>query len=307
VFGDGPYGHPLGGTPESVKRLARADFVRFHATYYRPDNAVLVIGGDIPAPDAFALARDQFGDWKRPAAALPALRRAAGAALSPPPPLPGRGRVVVIDKPDAGQAAVYLARAGIRRTDPDYFKAIVVNSVLGGGFSARLNQEIRIKRGLSYGASSSLDARREAGPFVAAAQCKNEAAGEVAALLRAELARLEAEPVPAAELTPRKAALTGGYARGLETTGGLVAQVASLALYGLPAGEINRFIGGVGAVGGEDVRAFARTRLSASGAHLVVVGDAKQFLGDLRRRLPEVPVEVIPVARLDLNRAVLRR
>jgi zinc protease len=95
-------------------------------------------------------------------------------------------RVVVIDKPDAGQAAVLVARNGIDRKDPDYFRGMVANSVLSG-YSGRLNQEIRIKRGLSYGAASALEARRSVGPFVASAQTKNQSGAQVAELLIGEL------------------------------------------------------------------------------------------------------------------------
>src|SRR4029453_12425673 len=114
--------------------------------------------------------------------------------------------------PGGGQAAVVLARAGISRTDPEYFRGIVANQVLTG-YSGRLNQEIRIKRGLSYGASSQLSARREAGPFIASSQTKNTSGGEVASLLIAELARLSDEAVADTELVPRKAVLIGGFGR----------------------------------------------------------------------------------------------
>jgi zinc protease len=127
VFGDAPYGHPLSGTPESIAQIKRADIVRMHATYYRPDNAILVIGGDIKADEAFRTVERFFGDWQKPAAPLPTPGTKAAAASM------NKGqRVVVIDKPDAGQAAVLVARTGIRRTDPEFFRGIVANSVLSG-------------------------------------------------------------------------------------------------------------------------------------------------------------------------------
>ena len=175
VFGDSPYGHPLGGTPESIARLKRDDIVGLHNTYYRPDNAILVIGGDITADAAFALAQKYFGDWQKPAQTLRPF--VFGARVSNAT----NRRVLVIDKPDAGQAAVYLERTGIGRADADYFSGIVANSVLNG-YSGRLNQEIRIKRGLSYGAGSALDARRSVGPFVASAQTKNQSGAQVVEL-----------------------------------------------------------------------------------------------------------------------------
>jgi len=214
------------------------------------------------------------------------------------------GRVVVIDKPDAGQAAVYLARTGINRKDPDYFRGMVTNSVLSG-YSGRLNQEIRIKRGLSYGAGSTLDTRRDVGPFVASAQTKNESGAAVADLLLGEIGRLSTSPPGDVELTPRKAVLIGNFSRNLETANGLVAQVASLALYGMSLDEINRYINSVQAVTAADVQKFAATRLDAKTSNIIIVGNAKAFLPELQKKYPNV--EVIPVGQLDLNTALLRK
>jgi zinc protease len=299
VFGDEPYGHPLNGTPESLPRIRREDFIKFHQTYYRPDNAVLVVGGDVRADEVFKLAEKLFGGWAKPAALLPMPKSASAARRANAKP-----RVVVIDKPDAGQAAVLVARLGISRRDPDFFRGLVTNSVLSG-YSGRLNQEIRIKRGLSYGAGSQLDVRRDVGPFSASAQTKNESGAEVANLLLGEVARLAAADVPEAELTPRKAVIIGGFARNLETVGGLVSTVGALAVHGLPFGEINRYISNVQSVTASDVRRFAGSRLATGGASVVIVGNAKEFLPALRKQFPNV--EVIPVAELDLNTAALRR
>jgi zinc protease len=214
------------------------------------------------------------------------------------------GRIVVIDKPDAGQAAVYLARTGINRKDPDYFRGIVSNSVLSG-YSGRLNQEIRIKRGLSYGAGSQLDTRRDVGPFLASAQTKNESGAQVADLLLGEINRLSSAPPADVELTPRKAVLIGNFSRNLETAGGLVGQVGSLALYGLGLDEINRYINNVQAVSTADIQKFAGTRLDAKTSNIIIVGNAKAFLPELQKKYQNV--EVIPIGELDLNSASLRK
>ncbi len=252
-----------------------------HSRYYRPDNAILVIGGDITAKDGFALATQYFGDWQKPTTPLPSLSAAAGKRSAPK-----AGRVVVIDKPDAGQAAVFLARTGINRKDPDYFRGIVSNSVLSG-YSGRLNQEIRIKRGLSYGAGSVLDTRRDVGPFFASAQTKNESGAAVADLLLGEIGRLSSAPPADVELTPRKAVLIGNFSRNLETVGGLVAQVASLALYGMGLDEINRYINNVQAVGTADIQKFAGTRLDAKTSNIIIVGNAKVFLAGVEEEVSE--------------------
>jgi zinc protease len=297
VFGESAYGHALAGTPQSVARIKREDLVRLHASYYRPNNAVLVFSGDIKAEAAFRLAERLFGSW--PKAVLPEL------AKETPPATDAKARVVVIDMPNAGQSAVTLARRGINRADPDYYHSLVANSLFGGGYSSRLNQEVRIKRGLSYGAGSILSARRATGPFFAFAQTKNESAVEVAELMLAELERLGAAPLPEAELQPRRANLIGEYGRALETTEGLAAQTASLALYGAPFTEINDYIKNVQAVTETDVRRFAAERLKAADASLIIVGDARKFLAELRRRLPQT--EVIEKDQLDLDSVSLRK
>jgi zinc protease len=298
VFGDSPYGHPVSGTAESLTRITAADITKMHSRYYRPDNAILVIGGDINAKDGIALATKYFGDWQKPTAPLPAVSAPTANTTAK------TGRIVVIDKPDAGQAAVYLARTGINRKDTDYFRGIVTNSVLSG-YSGRLNQEIRIKRGLSYGAGSVLDTRRDVGPFVASAQTKNESGAVVADLLLGEIGRLSSAPPADVELTPRKAVLIGGFSRNLETVNGLVGQVGALALYGLSLDEINRYINNVQAITTADIQKFAGTRLDAKTSNIIIVGNAKAFLPELQKKYPNV--EVIPIAELDLNTALLRK
>ncbi len=298
VFGDSPYGHPISGTAESLTRITGADITKMHSRYYRPDNAILVIGGDIGAKDGIALATKHFGDWQKPSTPLPSVSAAMQNADAK------TGRVVVIDKPDAGQAAVYLARTGINRKDPDYFRGIVSNSVLSG-YSGRLNQEIRIKRGLSYGAASTLDTRRDVGPFVASAQTKNESGAQVADLLLGEISRLSSSPPADLELTPRKAVLIGNFSRNLETAAGLVGQVGSLALYGMGLDEINRYINNVQTITTADIQKFAGTRLDAKTSNIIIVGNAKAFLPELQKKYPNV--EVISITELDLNSALLRK
>lgn len=298
LFGSSPYGHLLTGTPETIARIKREEIVRFHSTYYRPDNALLVIGGHIKPEEGFKLAEKMFGDWAKPAAPLPAPPVAKQLTTQ------ATQRVLVIDKPDAGQAAVVLVRPGLKRTDPDYFRGIVTNSVLSG-YSGRLNQEIRIKRGLSYGARSSLDVRRDVGPFIAETQTQNATGSQVAALLLSELGRLSSEAVTEAELTPRKAVLIGNFGRSLETIAGLVTQISTLALHGLSLDEINNYIRNVQAITPGDILKFAASRLGAKEASIIIVGNAKAFIDDLRKQFPNV--EVIRESELDLNAANLRK
>jgi len=301
VFGEAPYGHNSGGTLESLAKIQRDAIVNFHDRYFRPDNAVLVVAGDVNADDVFAMAEKWLGGWSVAAsasAAAPsdALKRVATQE---------QPRVVVIDMPDAGQASVVATRKGLRRNDPLYFTAIVANSVLGGGYSSRLNEEIRVKRGLSYGAGSAFDLRRDVGAFSASAQTKNESAAEVAGLLVDEMARLGTDEVQETELVPRKAGLIGNFARSLETSAGIVDRVSFLALHGLSPDEISRYVAGVQGIKPGEVREFATQYFGAAGTSVVIVGDAKKFLEPLKKRFPDA--EVIPIEQLDLNAAALMR
>ena len=296
VFAGTPFGHVPAGTPGSIARLKPADLAALHAAWYRPDNAVLVMTGDITPEQGFALAEKTFGGWARPAAPLP-----------PPPAIApqGKPRAIVIDLPGTGQAAVNLAKPGIARSDPDYYPGIVANTLLGGGYSSRLNLEIRVKRGLSYGASSALSANRTTGSFRAAAQTKNETAPQVLDLIVEQMTALGATPASADELTARKANLVGSYGRNLATTGGLANTLGALALYGVPLDEITRYTTRVEAVTPAQVQAFAARVLDPAKASVIIAGDAKTFAAALKAKRPDV--EVIPVSELDLDKPSLRK
>jgi zinc protease len=298
LFGNTQYGHPASGTPDSLTKISRQHIAEFHSTCYRPDRSILVIGGHIQPEAAFAIAEKFFGKWKNGSSAV---QKAKDEDLPQQKGL----RIVAIDMPEAAQAAVIYGHLGIRRKDPGYFKAVVTNSVFGGGYSSRLNQEIRIKRGLSYGAGSNLDARKEVGPFYASTQTKNESATEVAALIVSELKKLASEPPSIAELTPRKAALVGSFGRSLETTDGVVSELANLSVYGIELSEINRYIQKLEVVKPEEVLQFTRSHLNPESGTIIIAGKAEVFLEPLRKQFGHV--EVIPLQDLDLNSAKLRK
>ncbi|MEO6364265.1 MAG: pitrilysin family protein [Caldimonas sp.] len=203
VFGDGPYGRPTGGTPQSLPRIARADLLALHARAYRPDNAVLILAGDITAEAGAALARKHFGAWRKRVGAAATSRVAAlGAAAE-------GAEAAIVDMAQSGQAAVVVALPLPPLTGREPAIAGVLNAVLGGGYSSRLSQEIRIERGLSYGASSGIEPRRGGALLRVTVQTKNASAAEVVRLVDAELDRLAAAPVDTAELEARKATLIG--------------------------------------------------------------------------------------------------
>jgi zinc protease len=257
---------------------------------------VLVLTGDITRAQGFALAEKTFGTWPKPAAALPA----------PPVIRPqGKPRAVALDIPGAGQAAVNLAKPSIPRSDPDYYSGLVANTLLGGGYSSRLNLEIRVKRGLSYGASSNLSPNRTTGSFRAAAQTKNETAVEVLDLIVEQMASLSSAPASADELTARKANLVGSYGRRLATTGGLAGTLGNLALYGVPLDEIARYTSRVEAVTPGQVQAFSARVLDPARASVIIAGDVKTFGAALKAKRPDL--EVIPVGELDLDSPSLKK
>lgn len=294
IFAGTPFGHVADGTPGSLPKLTPETLKSLHATYYRPDNAILVLTGDISPEAGFALAREAFGDWKAPAGVLP-----AQPVIAPQSPR----QVIAIDLPGTGQAAVRIAKPAIARSSEAYYPALVANAVLGTGYSSRLNQEIRIKRGLSYGAGSSLSARRTTGAFQAQAQTKNESAPEVLDLIAAEMRRLGETLVAPDELKARKSVLIGGFGRTLGTAGGLGGLLGDLALQDVPLSEIKVFTDKVEAVDPAAVRQFAQTVLSPESASVIVAGDVSLFREGLETR--EGDLRVIPAEALDLDSASL--
>lgn len=293
VYGKAPYGHTLGGTPATLKAVTREDVSAAYRAGWHPERAALILVGDVRQADGLALARRLFGDWRVAGDAAPKLT----AGTSPAP------RVVVVDMPGAGQAGVVIARPGIARKDDAYYAAEVANSVLGTGYSSRLNQEIRIKRGLAYGAGSGLSARRLPGSISASTSTKNESADEVVAIIRAEMERLAAAPVPATELDSRKAVLIGRFGRAIETTGGVAGIVGDYVVQDVPLGELARYTPSVEGVNAAAVQAAAKL-FDPKAASIVVVGEAKAFVDDLRKTYPQL--EVVPLSALTLDGKPIR-
>ena len=295
VYAGTSFAHAADGTPASLKRITRDDLAHFHDRYWRPDDAILVLTGDITPDAGFAMAATAFGGWAKP---------------SDPPPTPAQGqptgapRSVVIDLPGTGQAAVALTKPAIARNDPRYYQGLVANTVLGGGYSSRLNEDIRVRRGLSYDAGSSLTARRTLGAFTAQSQTKNEAAPEVADLLRADMAGMGAAPPADDELAARKSSLIGDYGREIATAAGLAGTLQDLALYGVDLSEVKTYTDKVQAVTPGQVQAFAQDVLKPDGASLIVVGDGKLFVDALKAKAPNL--EVIPIAQFDPDNATLK-
>ena len=296
IYGAAPYGAALDGTPTSIPTITRDDVVELYRTRWLPSSATLVFSGDIEPDAAFALAEKLFSDLRDPEDAAAKIDNPAGEPIA--------SRVVVIDQPGAGQAAIEAVSRSIARDDPDYYPLLLGNAVLGGGYSARLNAEIRVKRGLSYGASSGLGARVDEGLFSASTQTRNDAAAEVVSLISTEISRLSSEPVSAEELAPRRATVLGSFSRSLETVSRLSSVVAGFAQYGLPIEEFGQYATKVQAVTPEQIRDAVGRRLPAAGMSFVVVGDAAPFIAQLTAAYPNV--ESIALTELNLDSATLR-
>jgi zinc protease len=297
MYGDAPYGSQPDGTTESLAAITRDDLLLHRQQFFHPDRMKIVVSGGIAPEAAIAVAEAMFGDWTVAVPPAPIPEASAGEAQ----PV----RTIVIDMPDAGQAAVVAAVRAPSRVDPDYFPLELANSVLGGGSSGRLFEEIRTKRSLSYGAYSGFADRADASILQASAQTKNDTADEVAQIFLDEFGRLGSEELSEDMLERRRLFLAGGYARALETSGGFNAIVAALLQQGLPPGEAARYAERLAAVDPAAASLAARTYVDPAKATIVIVGDASQFLDDLRELRGEV--EVIPAQELDLASADLRR
>ena len=303
LFGNHPYGHPLEGTPASLRRIQRADVLALHGAHYRPGNTVLVLAGDLDAATALQLAARHFGTW-------PA-RRDAGSAAPPlvrQAPLTPRVALaaadwVAIDVPTADQASVVVATRLAPLDDAQRATAAVLNTVLGSEFSSRLNQQIRIQLGLSYGVNSQLDARPWGGALRVSVQTRHASAADVVLRVQTELQRLAVEPVPDDELVARKAALIGNFGRSIETTAGLAQALRALVVAGTPVGELAQHIAALTAVTSVDVQAFAARQLGVAGQRVVVAGAASEFGPALQAQASAAESVLTTVTPRDLERS----
>jgi len=296
VFGDHPYGLPDSGTPESVRGITRDDLVAFHRAHYVPNGAILAVVGDIKAADAFARVEKAFGGWARGQdnKVAPVQETARD-----------KPRILVIDKPDAVQTEIRVGQIGLAFTDPDHFTSEVYNSVLGEGGSARLYEEVRRKRGLSYGASTSFVSPYQPGWFQASTFTKSDSTVEALQVTLNVIADMAKQPVPAAELAERKTYLTGAFPLEIETPEGIAGKVLEAYKYGYDRKWLESFRTKLDAVTAEQVQTFAQKRIHPDRALAVLVGNATAFKAGLEKAFG--PVEVIPITDVDLLRSDLRK
>jgi len=296
MYGDAGYGTQPGGTTDSLAAITRDDLLAHREAYWHPATTQIVVSGGIAPEDAIALAEDLFGDWQ--VASAPPAEPADPAGDEQPV------RTIVVDMPDAGQAAVIAAVRAPNRSSGDYYPLTLANSVLGGGSSGRLFEEVRTKRSLSYGVYSGFASRADDSILTASAQTKNETADEVAQLFLDEFARLGSEPLDEDLLAKRRLYLAGGYSRSLETSAGFNNIVAGLLRQGLGAEEAALYAERLDDVSIQAASAAAASYVDPGKATIIVVGNAAEFLDDLRAIRSDV--EVILAEELDLASAQLR-
>jgi zinc protease len=277
LFGDqNPYGRPLAGTEASVASISRADLTRFYEAYYRPNNATLLVVGDVRPDEMERRALMLFGGWQR--AAVPAVTKAT---------VPSRvaTTLVLIDKPGAAQSSFRLGGIGAPRSTKDYFALQVMNTILGGSFTSRLNQNLRETHGYTYGAGSGFSFRRSAGPFTASAEVVTAKTDSALIEFMKELRAIR-DTVPSAELSNAKRYLQLGLPQRFETTGSIAGQILPLITYGIPLDFYDTAVQNIGAVTQADVQRVAREYVNPDRLTIVIVGDRKTIEPGIRALNP---------------------
>lgn len=263
LYGDHPYGRPGSGYPQTIQAISREDVVAFHQNNYGPQGAIIVVSGDITTEAVVDLITAHLGDWRgtSPQQTLPPLSRQTEI----------RRESVVM--PGKVQSDILIGSLAIARSDPDYFAVQVANSILGQfGMMGRLGEVVREEQGLAYYSYSMLDADIGPGPWLAAAGVNPVNVELAVESIRAEFARLGAQPVSDEELSDSKANMTGRLPLALETNDGVTSQLLNMEWYGLGLDYLYRYADNINAVSAEDVQRVAAKYLTADAYTLVVAG-----------------------------------
>jgi len=274
LYGSGHrFGTATMGTATTIKAFTQDDLRAFYTSIFRPTNATLIVVGDVVPDKVLPLLESSFGGWKTPGAA-------ARGAL-PPTTEPASRAVYLVDKPDAPQSQIRIGWIGVPRATPDYFPIQVLNTILGGAFSSRLNLNLREKHGYTYGASSSFDMRVAAGPFLAAAGVQTDKTAESLTEFFNELNGI-LKPVPAAELARAKNYVALRFPSGFETTSDISRRLEDALVYKLPDDYFSKYVQNIQAVTGADVQRVAQKYIAPDRFAVVVVGDRKTIEPGLR-------------------------
>ena len=260
-----PYGVPLIGTEGSVNSLTTADLQSYYQMNFRPNNATLIVVGDVNPAHVEQKINALFGDWER--GDVPRLNYSE-------PPKSATTTIYLIDKPGAVQSSFRIGSVGVPRSTGDYFALTVMNTILGGSFSSRLNQNLREVRGYTYGAGSRFDMRRAAGPFTASAEIVSAKTDSALLEFLKELNGIR-QSVPAGELSRAKRYLQLQLPGNFETTQQIATALVPVALYGLPLDYYNNYVQNIEVVTQADVARVAQQYINPGSLAVVIVGDRK--------------------------------
>lgn len=264
-----PYHDALGGDSASTAALDSAMVREFYRETFVPAGTRLVVTGDVSMAEARRLAERAFGGW-RGAAAGGAARPSEGAVDRPT-------TLFLVDKPGAAQSVIRIGHAGVERSSPDYAALEVMNTILGGSFSSRLNFNLRETKGYTYGARSGFGWQPVAGPFTAAADVRTDVTDSSLTEFFREIRAIRDSQVTAQELDRAKAYIALGLGGEFETTTQMAGQVAELVRFGLPLDYYDGYVEKVMAVTAEDVQRVARQYLRPDRMTIVVVGDVEKI------------------------------
>ena len=266
VFGEQhPYGRPLAGTEGSLASITRDEVQRFYTTYYRPNNATLLVVGDVRPDDIERRARELFGAWARGTVPTPATSTSSSAKGT---------TVVIVDKPGAAQTSFRIGGVGAPRSTSDYFPLQVMNTILGGSYTSRLNQNLRETHGYTYGAGSGFGLRRSAGPFIASAEVVTAKTDSALIEFLKELRAIR-DTVSSEDLAKAKKYLQLGLPSNFETTQGIASEFLPLIAYGIPLDFFATAVQQYGAVTQSEVQRVARQYVNPDKLTIVLVGDRK--------------------------------
>jgi zinc protease len=288
VYGQNPLSRPVSGTPESVARVELDDVKRFFASF-APGEAALAVSGNLSAEEVMPLLTAAFGSFRGRAlvhAAKPGTQAiepppAAEPAPPPPPKASARPRLVVVDYPGKPQSVLQVGLPSVPRSSRDVLALRLLNSILGGSFTSRLNQNLREQHGYTYGVGSSFAFGRGPGPFVAGTSVKTEVTGAALKELLGEIRRALDEPLSPPEIQKGKALLAFDLVATLEHADAAAGGAASIFLYGLPLDEFRTFVPRLDALDAAQVQAAARKAVDPSALTIVIAGDAAKVLPQL--------------------------
>jgi zinc protease len=298
LYGDSPYGLPEQGTPATIKKLQREDFVKFHDANYAPNQAVLGFAGDITPEEAFAIAEKYFASW-------PKLDVAAATPLQVPSSATAT-HVWLIDKPDAVQTQIRVGRIAIRRADPDFLPLDVTNHIFGGSYNSRLNTEVRIKKGLTYGASSAFTPHRYTGSLAVETYTRTEATVDATKLVMNLLTGMSQGKISQKELDFARDYLAGVYPIETETAEQVADRVLTVAAFDLPADYNQTYPAKVRATSLEQVQATARKYFTTGDLDIVLVGNVSAFRDALKKQFAGAEITEIPFGEVDVLSPALR-